>query len=145
MYIEDAVAAIIYNEYNEILLHLRDNKRGIWYPNHWGLFGGAIEKNESMKDALEREIMEEIELVIENPIFFSEFKFKFNDISKNSFKRTYFKILLKKDNFVYLKLNEGQEFKFFSRLQLEQLKITPYDKFALDVYFNLKDIKIREH
>lgn len=145
MYIEDAVAAIIYNEYNEILLHLRDDKKGIWYPNHWGLFGGAIEKNESMEDALQREIMEEIELIIEDPIFFSEFKFKFNDISKHSLKRTYFKIFLKKDNFVYLKLHEGQEFKFFSRLQLEEIKITPYDKFALDIYFNLKVIKIRGH
>ena len=37
-------------------MQLRDQKPNIFYPGHWGLFGGAIEENEDPTVALKREL-----------------------------------------------------------------------------------------
>ena len=50
--------AIILNENNEILLQLRTDF------NRWGIIGGALEYNETLEDALKREVYEETGLII---------------------------------------------------------------------------------
>ena len=50
--------AIIVNENNEILLQLRTDF------NRWGIIGGALEYNETLEDALKREVYEETGLII---------------------------------------------------------------------------------
>ncbi len=42
----DAAAAIIFLDDGRYLMQHRDDKPGIFYPDHWGLFGGAIEPGE---------------------------------------------------------------------------------------------------
>jgi 8-oxo-dGTP pyrophosphatase MutT (NUDIX family) len=56
--------AVIVNEDNKILLLKRSSDSKIWQPNKWGLVGGGIEKNETPKQAVEREIKEETNLDI---------------------------------------------------------------------------------
>ena len=56
-----AVKAIILVNKN-YLLQLRDKKKNISFPNHWGLFGGRIGKKEKNIIALKREIKEETNL-----------------------------------------------------------------------------------
>ena len=58
-----SVKGIIVNE-NNYLLQLRDDKRDIYFPNFWGIFGGRVENNESYKKAIEREISEETNLIV---------------------------------------------------------------------------------
>lgn len=56
--------AIILNEKDEVLLQLRtDFKR-------WGIIGGALEYNETLEEALKREVYEETGLIIKNPELF---------------------------------------------------------------------------
>ena len=57
------VGAIIENENNEILCALRSPRMTI--PNHWEFPGGKIEGNETLKEAIEREIHEELSCEIE--------------------------------------------------------------------------------
>lgn len=57
------VGAIIKNENNEIFCALRSENMSL--PNLWEFPGGKIEKNESKKDALKREIKEEFLCEIE--------------------------------------------------------------------------------
>lgn len=57
------VGAIIENEHKEILCALRSPKMSI--PNNWEFPGGKIEENESLKQAIEREIKEELACDIE--------------------------------------------------------------------------------
>ncbi|MEG2892101.1 MAG: (deoxy)nucleoside triphosphate pyrophosphohydrolase [Clostridium sp.] len=52
------VGAIIENENNEILCALRSPEMSL--PNNWEFPGGKIEENESIKEAIEREIREEL-------------------------------------------------------------------------------------
>ena len=63
LYPKNAAAAIIIVN-NKFLLQLRDNKNNIFFPNFWGLFGGAINKDEKFSDGLNREIQEELDLNI---------------------------------------------------------------------------------
>ena len=68
----NAVACILHTKDLRILMNLRDNKKNIFYSNHWGLFGGGVEKGETYLQALKREIYEETNLKINNFDFFSE-------------------------------------------------------------------------
>ncbi|SCM95840.1 Uncharacterized protein BWINRASL_03097 [Bacillus mycoides] len=56
--------AIILNEKNEVLLQLRTDF------NRWGIIGGALEYNETLEDALKREVFEETGLIIKTPELF---------------------------------------------------------------------------
>ncbi|HHT7171347.1 TPA: NUDIX hydrolase [Bacillus cereus] len=56
--------AIILNEKNQILMQLRTDF------NRWGIIGGALEYNETLEDALKREVYEETGLNIKNPELF---------------------------------------------------------------------------
>ena len=57
------VAAVIENENQEILCALRSTNMMI--PNMWEFPGGKIEGSETLKDAIEREIKEELACEVE--------------------------------------------------------------------------------
>ncbi|MBQ3785455.1 MAG: NUDIX domain-containing protein [Alphaproteobacteria bacterium] len=54
-----ASSVIIFNQFDEVLLLLRDNNPGILYPNTWGFIGGCAEKNETPLQTIQRECFEE--------------------------------------------------------------------------------------
>ncbi|MES9781232.1 NUDIX hydrolase [Bacillus thuringiensis] len=56
--------AIILNEKDEVLLQFRTDF------NLWGIIGGALEYNETLEDALKREVFEETGLIIKEPELF---------------------------------------------------------------------------
>ncbi len=62
--------AILYRE-NKFLMQLRDDIEGIVYPGNWGFFGGHLEVGETPEAALKRELVEEINYVIEKPKLFN--------------------------------------------------------------------------
>ncbi len=59
---EDAVAALITVEDGRYLMQLRDDIPRIFYPGHWGCFGGAVSPGEDEIEALQRELAEELEM-----------------------------------------------------------------------------------
>ncbi len=120
-------AAVFVNEKDELLLYLRDNKSSIPYPNFWALLGGHVEENESLLDALKREIKEEIEYEFEEkPIFLGTLDDNVgNDVYVYRIK------INKKIN--ELKLNEGQILGFFDFEDVLKLKIpSVLKKFILE-------------
>src|SRR6266487_1499884 len=58
----DAAAALIELADGRYVLQLRDAKPHIFYPDHWGCFGGAIDSGETPEAALVREMGEELGL-----------------------------------------------------------------------------------
>ncbi|AFZ35246.1 NUDIX hydrolase [Stanieria cyanosphaera PCC 7437] len=65
-----AVALAIFHQDEQFLMQLRDNIPEIKYPGHWGLFGGHLEADETPEVGLKREILEELNYQIVNPIKF---------------------------------------------------------------------------
>ena len=79
-----AVKALIYNSKREIFLQQRDYAQGIPFPGHWTFFGGLVEKGESLKEALKRELIEELGFkpkYIEEEIFTWEWKSKLTHLN----------------------------------------------------------------
>lgn len=64
------VGAIIENSNNEILCALRSPS--MYLSNHWEFPGGKLELNEGYKEAIEREIREELACSIEFNSIFNE-------------------------------------------------------------------------
>ena len=58
----NAAVALIVDEEGRYLVQLRDAKPTIFFPDHWGCFGGALEPGENDERCLEREIDEELGL-----------------------------------------------------------------------------------
>ncbi|NLZ92664.1 MAG: NUDIX domain-containing protein, partial [Firmicutes bacterium] len=63
-------AIIIENTKGELLFYKRDNKPRIPFPGYWDLIGGHIEEGENPKEALVREIKEELGIEIHGITFF---------------------------------------------------------------------------
>jgi|GEM_PF-321944 len=55
-----------------LLLHHRDNTPEVVHPDCWAGFGGAVEDNETVEDALRREVAEEIGIEVRAPRLLSE-------------------------------------------------------------------------
>lgn len=140
----DAVVAIIENEEKQFLLQLRDDKEGIFFPNHWGLFGGAVEDGESVQSALERELNEELGSSFPSGSMKELFRVDLG-FSPNGplVKRYFFYLPLMSFKDIKLELNEGSEARFFDAdACLSIPNFTPYDRYAIWVYLNQHRIKI---
>lgn len=75
------VGAIIENENKEILCALRSPRMSL--PNMWEFPGGKIEKDESLKEAIEREIQEELGCIVEYDHVFNDNTHEYNSFIVN--------------------------------------------------------------
>jgi 8-oxo-dGTP diphosphatase len=113
-----AVKVFIYQG-SRLLLQLRDNKPDIFFPNHWGLFGGLIDAGETPAEGLKREIEEELGWTP------PEFKFLLRwDESDDPCVNHIFAAPLTVD-LSQLKLTEGQALGLFALEELTQLLLVP--------------------
>lgn len=65
------VGAYIQNKSGEILFCRQPDNRGV-YPGEWGVPGGGVEPNETLAQAVQREVQEEVGLLVDTivPLFF---------------------------------------------------------------------------
>mgnify|MGYP001168189481 FL=1 len=68
------VSIFLQSNDDSYLLQLRDNNPTIVYPGCWGLFGGSIEVGESPREAIARELQEEIHYVPEEIHEFRQYR-----------------------------------------------------------------------
>ena len=131
----DAVAAIITVGVGRYLLQHRDSVPHIWYPGHWGCFGGGVQDGEEPLDALMRELEEELELHPTLVTYFSRFDFDLDRIGLRSYYRTYYVVDISQEEQAGLVLHEGDGMEVFEgKAIFENLLLTPYDAFALFLY-----------
>ena len=119
------------------LLQLRDNKPGIFFPGHWGAFGGGVESGEQSVNALRRELEEELGLTVAELRPFTRFEFDLTSMGFARVYRDYFEVRLPVSAAGSLRLGEGAGFEFFTRDELLALpRLAPYDAFALWFHAN---------
>jgi 8-oxo-dGTP pyrophosphatase MutT (NUDIX family) len=132
---DDAVAAILVLEDGRYVMQLRDDIPNIFYPDHWGCFGGAVNVGEEPLQALHRELEEELELKISGASFFSRFDFEIKAWPKKVF-RSYYEVPVTAEVFSRMVLHEGAEVRAFTGMDiLQQPHVTPYDAFAIWLHF----------
>ncbi|HEX2654875.1 MAG TPA: NUDIX domain-containing protein [Xanthobacteraceae bacterium] len=128
----DAAVALITLDDGRYLMQLRSQKPGIFYPGHWGLFGGAVDLGEDCDAALVRELKEELGSDIEDARYFTEFTFDFSYRGLGVVARRYYTVLLATSRLSDLVLGEGAAMKAFAAHDLLTTeRVVPYDAFAI--------------
>ena len=138
-----AAVALITDEQGRYLVQLRDDKPTIFFPNHWGCFGGALEPAESHTEALRREVMEELALDIEeqNISEFTRFTFDFGFAGGAIIDRVFFEVSIHSNLLDDLVLGEGREMCLWHGPQLLKEAVVPYDRFAIWMHCYRMELK----
>ena len=134
-----AVAAIMALEDGRYLLQHRDPKPDIFYPSHWGFFGGAKEPGETDEQTIVREIQEEtgFDIRMADMTYFTEFKFDFAFAEGPVASRVFFQVPIESAALAHLTLGEGQQARAYEGVEaLAGLRMAPYDSFALWMHVN---------
>jgi 8-oxo-dGTP pyrophosphatase MutT (NUDIX family) len=136
----NAVAAIVVIGSSDYLLQLRDSKQGIFFPAHWGCFGGATEVGETREEALVRELHEELAIVLEPARlrYFTRFEFDLSFAGLAPIWRYFYEVELTASRLADLRLQEGSAMQLFSANEIltATVPLTPYDSFALWFHIN---------
>ncbi|MFA6554030.1 MAG: NUDIX hydrolase [Candidatus Paceibacterota bacterium] len=114
------VSVLILYSKGKILLQKRA-KTAKRFPCRWGLFGGGIEKKETPKATLKREIMEELGLKLTTPKFFKEYPYILDDVGERGDISVYFHEYSKEK----LYLREGEQMKWVSLPEALNLDLHP--------------------
>jgi len=125
-----AVKALIYRDDVSMLLQQRDNSPGLLFPNTWTWFGGLVEPGEEWKEALKRELIEELGClpgVIENELF--QWAWTGDEPALNHI----FPVYCQVEDREFL-LTEGQAMGWFSLDSIKNQVLTPL------VYENIHEI-----
>jgi 8-oxo-dGTP pyrophosphatase MutT (NUDIX family) len=129
--VDNSAAAILVDADGRYLLQLRDDVPHIWYPGHWGAFGGSVEAGEDALAALRRELAEELELTFTQAREFVRFEFDMRPLGLKSYFRSYHEIALSAVQAGSLVLHEGAQMRWFAGVEALRLRLVPYDSFAL--------------
>lgn len=135
---QESSAALILSTDGRYLLQKRDDKLGVYFPNHWGLFGGALEEDETPHLGLMRELQEELgsefcrSLDYEAIEKLGDFTFDFKKLGFDNILRHYFLINNAPKSSGLISLGEGRDYGFYSgEFALQKLKLVPYDGFVI--------------
>lgn len=113
----------IYNSTSkETLLHLRDKKTEN-NPSVWAFFGGLSKTNEKPEETFKREILEELDIVLNKVKYLRDY---FNP-DFNTHRYTYFVVVKKKPNFQLSEGDKAQWFTINNALKLHLSKRTRED------------------
>ena len=121
MAIRNVSVLILYNSTGHILLQHRTND-AFRLPNFWAFFGGGIEQGESPKEALEREIREELSYQVQSPYFLLEQKIRDEEDENTKY------VFVEQYQDQPLQLGEGQAMGWFSPDETHELKMIEHDR-----------------
>lgn len=116
------------NSSNQVLLFLRDNKPEIPFPNRWDLLGGNFEEGETAEQCIVREMREEIEFDLKDPVLFKTYDLV-DRIEHLFWQRANFDI-------AKTPLHEGQRLAWFSEEQIRSMCEN-------DIAFGFRDILLQ--
>jgi 8-oxo-dGTP pyrophosphatase MutT (NUDIX family) len=134
----NAVAAILLLEDGRYLLQHRDPKPDIFFPGHWGCFGGAIDSGESDPQALARELREELAFDLDAASLrhFTRLDFDMSFAGCGVVYRSYFELSIHSSILTGLRLGEGCEMRPFTGRDLLRQQVAPSDEFVLWMHVN---------
>lgn len=141
----DATAAIIALPGQRYLMQLRDQKPKIFYPGHWGVFGGAIDPGELPEQCLYRELGEELGLTGVEFHPFTKIAFDFSYCGLGDIMRYYYYAAIDDTTVAGLRLGEGRDMRIFSAAELLSMpRVVPYDSVAIWMHATKGNIRFNQ-
>src|SRR5262249_36788561 len=112
----NAAVALIVDEQRRYLVQVRAAKRTIFFPGHWGCFGGALEPGETDEQCLARELEEELGLDLGQCAVrhFTTFTFNFDFAGGSMVHRAFFEVKADSALLAKLPLHEGRAKQLFA-------------------------------
>lgn len=110
-----------------VLLRLRDDRPELPYPGQWDLVGGAVEPRETIREAAQREVEEEIGLSVAGLEYFGEYPE--NGVHNNVF------VAALSVPLEQLVLTEGQRLLYASEPDTHTLDLVPWVARLLGDFF----------
>jgi 8-oxo-dGTP pyrophosphatase MutT (NUDIX family) len=133
----DAVAALLVLDDGRYIMQLRDAIPNIFYPDHWGCFGGAVDAGEEPREALARELREELEFNLGEAREFTRLSFDWRSVGHQPTSRIFYEVAVSERTWRQFVLHEGAAMEAFTGPELlAQRKVTPYDSFAVWMHFS---------
>jgi 8-oxo-dGTP pyrophosphatase MutT (NUDIX family) len=135
----DAVGAILLLEDGRYLLQQRDDIPGIFFPGHWGCFGGGVDPGETAEQALARELAEETAIDVSRlPVrTFTRHDYDLSFAGCGRIYRIFFEVRVDRTALAGFKMGEGRAARAFAPDDVLRLApVTPYDAFALWLHIN---------
>lgn len=130
-----AVGAVIIDPQGRYLMQHRDNKPGLPVRDHWALFGGGHDKNETPEAALIRELAEELEFAPREMIRFHNAVHALVGAPKPVVSKAYFLVRASDEELAAMVQHEGQGMGLFTLNELTVMeKIVPWDLYAIMLY-----------
>ena len=129
----------LFNNKNQVLMQLRDDKLDIACPNIWGPVGGHCHLYETPTECVKREVLEETGYEIKNKLnWFSSFELPYNN--QNNLKQFVSVFWSIYDNEQKINCYEGQKIKF-----LDISKIVSYEmlRINIDWIYSIKNLYIK--
>jgi 8-oxo-dGTP diphosphatase len=140
----DAAVALIVDAAGRYLVQLRDAKPSIFFPDHWGCFGGALEPGETNEACLARELGEEIALDLGDlPVrHFTTFTFDFGFAGGPIIYRAFYEVHVTEKIVANLRLAEGRAMRLVPGPDLLAMQVVPYDRFAIWMHYYRAELRL---
>jgi 8-oxo-dGTP pyrophosphatase MutT (NUDIX family) len=122
------VAALLVTPDGRYLMQLRDDTPTIIIPDHWALFGGTIEPDESAEAALRRELAEELEYRARDAVFFTELVIGLPFAAPRTDRMSFFTVPIEAHEVPAMVQHEGADRRLFTAEGLAAAaRVAPWD------------------
>jgi len=129
------VAALLVTEDGRYLMQLRDDFSWLRVAGHWGLFGGRVEAGETPREALFRELREELEFTPTVARWFIETASVIPQLGVPPSQKTFFEVPVTPAEVECLPLHEGRAKRLFTLDDLlREPRLVPWDLEGLMIH-----------
>ena len=136
-----AVAALLFAPDGRYLMQKRDERPEARMAGHWGAFGGQVDAHETPREALIREIREELSFEPADARWFTEILYCLHQVGRRFHRKHFFEVPVTAEDIARMTLNEGAEMRLFTFGELAaQPRVVPWDCYGVMLHARREDV-----
>lgn len=136
-----AVAALLFTPDGRYLMQKRDERPEARMAGHWGVFGGQVDARETPREALIRELCEELSFMPSGVRWFTEILYCLHQVGRRFHHKYFFEVPVTLSDITRMTLNEGAEMRLFTFGELvNQPRVVPWDCYGVMLHARRSDV-----